>query len=72
MWHTHNGTLFSLKRGGYLAICDNLNIFIFKVTVDFWLGQDGESPIQALSRRLQMKLKIEDKKHALETLRSEH
>lgn len=51
--------LFIPKRRGYLAICDNLNTFILKVTADFRLGQDKGSLIQQpLLCRLQMKFKI--------------
>lgn len=59
MWHTYRmELLFSPKRRGYLAICDNLNTFILKVTADFWLGQDRGSLIQQpLLCRLQVKFK---------------
>lgn len=64
--YTCHGVLFSLKRERYLAICDNTKTLILKVTLDFWLGQDGVSPTQPLSLRWQMKLCSEDRKYVLE------
>ena len=59
MWHAYRTELlFIPKRRGYLAIRDNLNTFILKVTADFRLGQDRGSLIQQpLLCRLQVKFK---------------
>ena len=75
MWHAYRTELlFIPKRRGYLAIRDNLNTFILKVTADFRLGQDRRKPHTTTSL-MQITSEVQDrrtKKYALATLWSKH